>query len=75
MAYYDWQDETQLVKQSLMSLIGMLGGIIVIALLGAVANVGAIPLDAKLITTSINVFILALTAIVYLHERNRPIRE
>ncbi len=75
LAYYDWQDETQLVKQSLMSLIGMLGGIIVIALLGAVANVGAIPLDAKLITTSINVFILALTAIVYLHERNRPIRE
>lgn len=74
MAYYDWQDETQLVKQSLMSLIGMLGGMIVIALLGVIANVGFVPLDAKLLTTSINVFILALTVMVYLHERNRSIR-
>lgn len=74
MAYYDWQDETHLVKQSLMSLIGMLGGMIVIALLGVIANVGFVPLDAKLLTTSINVFILALTVMVYLHERNRSIR-
>lgn len=74
MAYYDWQDETQLVKQSLMSLIGMLGGMIAIMLMGVIANVGILPLDTKLITTSINVFILALTVIVYLHERNRSIR-
>ena len=34
MAFYDWQDETQLVKQSFMSMIGMLGGMALVIICG-----------------------------------------
>ncbi|AEB30383.1 conserved hypothetical protein [Carnobacterium sp. 17-4] len=75
MAYYDWQDETQLVKQSMMSLIGMLGGIIIIVFFGIIANIGILPLEIKTITFSINLFILIFTVLLYLHECNRPIKQ
>ncbi|WP_407371026.1 hypothetical protein [Carnobacterium sp.] len=75
MAYYDWQDETQLVKQSMMSLIGMLGGMIIIVFFGVIANIGVLPLEIKSITFSINLFILIITVLLYLHECNRPIKQ
>ena len=74
MAYYDWQDETQLVKQSMMSLIGMLGGMIIIVFFGVIANIGILPLEIKTITFSINLFILIFTVLLYLHECNHPIK-
>lgn len=75
MAYYDWQDETQLIKQSMMSLIGMLGGMMIIVLFGIIANIGILPLEIKTITFSINLVILIVTVLLYLHECNRPIKQ
>ena len=75
MAYYDWQDETQLVKQSMMSLIGMLGGMMITVFFGVIANVGILPLEIKTITLIINLFILIVTVLLYLHECNRPIKQ
>lgn len=75
LAYYDWQDETQLVKQSLMSLIGMLGGMFVILVFGVLATSGVFPLAINTMTFSANAFILAFTVWLYLHESNRPIKQ
>ena len=75
MAYYDWQDETQLIKQSMMSLIGMLGGMIIILLFGVIANIGVLPFEIKTITVSINLVILIFAVLLYLHECNRPIKQ
>lgn len=75
MAYYDWQDETQLVKQSMMSLIGMLGGMMITVFFGVIANIGILPLEIKTITLIINLFILIVTVLLYLHECNRPIKQ
>lgn len=75
MAYYDWQDETQLVKQSMMSLIGMLGGMLIILLFGVLANIGILSLEISTITLGINLFILIGTVLLYLHECNRPIKQ
>ena len=75
MAYYDWQDETQLIKQSMMSLIGMLGGMIIILLFGLIANIGVLPFEIKTITVSINLVILIFAVLLYLHECNRPIKQ
>lgn len=75
MAYYDWQDETQLVKQSMMSLIGLLGGMLIILLFGVIANIGILSLEISTITLGINLFILIGTVLLYLHECNRPIKQ
>ena len=75
MAYYDWQDETQLIKQSMMNLIGMLGGMIIILLFGVIANIGVLPFEIKTITVSINLVILIFAVLLYLHECNRPIKQ
>ncbi|MDN5371319.1 MAG: type transport system permease protein [Carnobacterium sp.] len=75
MTYYDWQDETQLIKQSMMSLIGMLGGMIIILLFGVIANIGVLPFEIKTITVSINLVILIFAVLLYLHECNRPIKQ
>ncbi|MER2001623.1 MAG: hypothetical protein ABS862_03295 [Carnobacterium inhibens] len=75
MAYYDWQDETQLIKQSMMNLIGMLGGMIIILLFGLIANIGVLPFEIKTITVSINLVILIFAVLLYLHECNRPIKQ
>ncbi|WP_035051890.1 ABC transporter permease [Carnobacterium pleistocenium] len=75
MAYYDWRDETQLVKQSLMSLIGMLGGMVVILVSGVIAISGVFSLTINIMTFSVNAFILMFTILLYLHECNRPIKQ
>ena len=75
LAYYDWQDEVQLVKQSMMSLFGMLGGMVVISICGVVANSGIIPLQANLFTLLLVVLLFVLTVIIYKHESKRPIKE
>ena len=75
MAYYDWQDETQLIKQSMMSLIGMLGGMLIIIVFGVIANIGVLPFEIKTITVSINLVILIFAVLLYLHECNRPIKQ
>ena len=75
MAYYDWLDETQLIKQSMMSLIGMLGGMIIILVFGVIANIGVLPFEIKTITVSINLVILIFAVLLYLHECNRPIKQ
>lgn len=75
MAYYDWQEETQLIKQSIMSLIGMLGGMLLILICGVIANVGILPMAANASTFILNILVLVLTVVIYLYESNRPIKE
>jgi ABC-2 type transport system permease protein len=74
LAYYDWQDETQLIKQSTMTIIGLLGGMVLIVICGAIANTGILPLNTNLITFIFNILFLVLTAVIYLNESNRPIK-
>lgn len=74
LAYYDWQDETQLIKQSTLTVIGLLGGMVLIAICGAIANTGILPLEANLITFIFNILFLVLAAVIYLNESNRPIK-
>ena len=66
MAYYDWQDEVQLVKQSMLSMLGLLGGI---------ANSGFLPIGANMITFIFDILLLVLAAVIYINESNRPVRE
>jgi len=75
MAYYDWQEETQLVKQSMMSMIGMLGGMAIIAICGLIANSGILPMTTNMITLILDVLFLVLTAVIYINESKRPIKE
>jgi ABC-2 type transport system permease protein len=75
MAFYDWQEETHLVKQSLMSILGMLGGLVVIVLFGAIAILELLPVDSKLISLIFIVLFLLCAAVIYLKESNRPIKE
>ena len=75
MAYYDWQDETQLIKQSMMSMIGMLGGMVLIAICGVIANIGILPMTTNMITLILDILFLALTAVIYINESKRPIKE
>lgn len=75
MAYYDWQEETQLIKQSMMSLTGMLGGMILIFILGVIANIGILPFNGNIITFTIDILLLAFTIIIYFRESNFPIKE
>ena len=74
MAYYDWQDETQVVKQSFMSMLGMLGGMFFVAICGFIALSGIFPVSANLITFIINILLLVFAAALYVHESSRPIR-
>jgi ABC-2 type transport system permease protein len=75
LAYYDWQEETQLIKQSMMSAIGMLGGMVLIFICGVIANIGVLPLDPNMITFLLNLLILVFTAFIYLNEGKRPVRD
>ncbi|WP_314060816.1 hypothetical protein [uncultured Vagococcus sp.] len=74
LAYYDWQEETQLIKQSMMSMLGMLGGLVVVGLAGVVVNIGIIPIEPILLTLIISLLVGILTVILYLNERHRPIK-
>ncbi len=75
MAYYDWQEETQLIKQSMMSLIGILGGMVLITICGVIANTGIFPIQTNMITFILDILFLALTAVIYINESKRPIKE
>jgi len=75
MAYYGWQEETQLVKQSMMSMIGMLGGMAIIAICGVIANSGILPMTTNMITLILDILLLPLTAVIYINESKRPIKE
>lgn len=74
MAFYDWQDVTHLVKGSLMSMIGMLGGMLMVILCGVIANVGILPIPASLITFIFNILFLVLAVVIYFQESRRPVR-
>ena len=75
MAFYDWQEETHLVKQSLMSITGMLGGMVVVILFGAFATLEIIPIDSKFMSVIFIILFLISAAVIYLKESNRPIKE
>lgn len=75
MAYYNWQDETHLVKQSMMSFLGLLGGSAIIFLCGVIANIGILPFSANTITLIFNVLFVLLAALIYRNEINRPVKE
>ena len=74
MAYYNWQDVTQLVKGSLMSMLGMLGGMLLVVVCAVVANSGILPISASLATFILNILFLVLAAVVYENESKHPVR-
>lgn len=74
LAYYDWQEETQLIKQSMMSMLGMLGGLVVVGLAGVIVNIGIIPIEPIFQTLIVSLLVGILTVILYLNERHRPIK-
>lgn len=74
MAFYDWQDVTHLVKGSLLSAVGLLGGMLLVAICGVIANSGFLPLSASLMTFIFNILFLVLAAVIYVHESSRPVR-
>ena len=75
MAYYDWKEEPQLIKQSLMSIVGMLSGILVIGICGAIAVTSLIPVDTNAISSIFVIAFIVAASILYIGESNRPIRE
>ena len=75
MAFYNWQEEAHLVKQSLMSITGMLGGMVVIIIFGAIAILEIIPMDSQLISLIFIILFLISAAVIYLKESNRTIKE
>lgn len=75
MAFYDWQEETHLVKQSLMSITGMLGGMVLIIICGTIATLELIPIDSKLLSFFFIILFLISTVVIYLNESNRPIKD
>lgn len=74
MAYYDWEDVTHLVKGSMMSVTGLLGGMLLVVICGAIANSGFLPLSAGAMTFIFDIFMLVLAAVTYVHESSRPVR-
>ncbi len=75
MAYYDWQEEVQLIKQSMMSMVGLLGGMVFVIICGVIANSGILPIGANMITFIFDILLLVLAAVIYLNESKRPVRE
>lgn len=75
MAYYDWKEESQLVKQSLMSIVGMLSGFVVIGICGAIAVTGLIPMDAEVISSFYVFVFIVVSCMLYKKEIGRPIKE
>jgi|GEM_PF-366282 len=75
MAYYNWQDETQLVKQSMMSMLGILGGAVLAVACGVIANSGLLPVAPEMMTLLFNALFLVLAAVIYLKESNRLVKE
>jgi ABC-2 type transport system permease protein len=75
MAYYDWQEESQLVKQSFMSLLGMLGSAALILGLGVLANLPGLPLEASARGVILAALALAASGVLFARETQRPVRE
>lgn len=75
MAFYDWQDETSLVKQSALSLIGILGGMVFLFLCGVLVNIGIIPLPPNILTLIMNAIVIVVTLLIYTKESSRPIKD
>ncbi|MDF2803248.1 MAG: hypothetical protein K0S61_3151 [Anaerocolumna sp.] len=75
MAFYDWQDETGLIKQSALSLIGILGGMVFLFLCGVFANIGIIPIKPNFLTLIMNTIVLIITVLIYKNESTRPIKD
>ena len=64
-----------MVKESLMSVTGMLGGMVIVLLCGAVAVLELLPIDSKIISLIFIALFLVGAAVVYLRESARPIKE
>lgn len=75
MAYFDWQEETQLIKQSMMSMLGMLGGVVVIGLCGVFVTIGIIPLEPVILSLLLSLLVALITGLLYSKEAVRPIKK
>ncbi|MGI0532342.1 permease [Bacillus pfraonensis] len=71
--YYDWVSETQVVKQSMGSVLGMFGGMIVAVIPALLVGTGAIS-NYRLFTLVVVVMILIMTAVLYNNESKRRIK-
>lgn len=75
LAYYDWPGETQLVKQSFLSMMGILGGMIFIIICGTIVNAGILPVNSNTLTIILDIILLVLALFIYKNESTRPIKK
>ncbi|WP_018782043.1 putative ABC transporter permease subunit [Bacillus sp. 95MFCvi2.1] len=72
-AYYDWVSETQVVKQSMGAVLGMLGGMI-LAVIPAFLIGTAVISNYRMFTFVVVVMISIMTAVLYSNESKRRIK-
>lgn len=75
LAFYDWKDETHLVKQSMLSMISLLGGFFFVALCGAIVIPGLIPIPRTMSILILDMLLLGVAVMIYKNESKRPIKE
>lgn len=73
--FYDWQEETQLIKQSFLSMLGMLGGTVFIIICGLIANAQIIPIQSSVLSLILDLLLLLIGAMIYRNECNRQIKK
>lgn len=72
-AYYDWESETQVVKQSIAALLGLFGGMIFAVIPAFLA--GAVSAwDDKVFTFAAVVLLSVVTALLYKNDSVKPVR-
>ncbi|MEH7458360.1 permease [Bacillus sp. JJ1127] len=72
-AYYDWVSETQVVKQSVGSALGMLGGMIIAGIPALLVGTAVIS-NYRVFTFVVVVMISIMTAVLYNNESKRSIK-
>lgn len=71
--YYDWVSETQVVKQSIGSFVGMFGGLIV-AVIPALLIGTATILNYRIFTFGVVIVLTVITIFLYKNESRRSIK-
>ncbi|MDM5156981.1 permease [Bacillus sp. DX1.1] len=72
-AYYDWESETQVVKQSVGSFVGMFGGLIMAGIPGLLVGTATIS-NYRVFTFVVVVALSIITTLLYNNESRKSIR-
>lgn len=72
LGYYDWESETQVVKQSVGSMAGMFGAMIMAAIPAVFVGIVTV-FDHRVVTSVVAIAMLVITSLLYKSECNRSI--